>query len=262
MKAEIADQLRQGNEAKVKAAASWATLSRRFPGIDRKVVALPVPSSELGQYETWRERILAESDVLRRVEASLLRSEGQSARAKADKIPDPTLGVFTASEQGARERIYGVTFSMPIPSGTRSARYSQAMAQESAARQDVDLIKRELEAAIARDVEMASGAYENFRIATEGLKPWLRTRHKCNAPTNWVRPTSTVPAAFSTSGSDIGIECTAGACGHFADPLVTADRCTLDLGVGRKLNALVQHEAPGRSAGPSVKIVMNLSCSS
>ncbi|MCL8302837.1 MULTISPECIES: TolC family protein [Pseudomonas putida group] len=170
VKAEIADQLRQGNEAKVKAAASWATLSRRFPGIDRKVVALPVPSSELGQYETWRERILAESDVLRRVEASLLRSEGQSARAKADKIPDPTLGVFTASEQGARERIYGVTFSMPIPSGTRSARYSQAMAQESAARQDVDLIKRELEAAIARDVEMASGAYENFRIATEGAE--------------------------------------------------------------------------------------------
>jgi hypothetical protein len=119
-------------------------------------------------------------------EASLLKSEGQSARAKADKIPDPTLGVFTASEQGARERIYGVTFSMPIPSGTRSARYSQAMAQESA-RQDVDLIKRELEAAIASDVEMASGAYENFRIQ-RGLRPWLRTRHKC-APTNWVRLT-------------------------------------------------------------------------
>ncbi|WP_226342843.1 TolC family protein [Pseudomonas aeruginosa] len=57
----------------------------------------------------------------------------------------PTLGVFTASEQGNRERIYGVSFSMPIPSGSRSARYSQALAQENAAREDVDLAKRELE---------------------------------------------------------------------------------------------------------------------
>jgi outer membrane protein TolC len=116
----VAEQLRQGNEAKIKAAASWATLSRRFPGIERKVVDLPIPSAELGQYDTWRERILAESDVLRRVEASLLRNQGQSARAKADRVPDPTLGVFTASEQGNRERIYGVSFSMPIPSGSRS----------------------------------------------------------------------------------------------------------------------------------------------
>lgn len=35
---------------------------------------------------------------------------------------------------------------MPIPSGSRSARYSQALAQENAAREDVDLAKRELEA--------------------------------------------------------------------------------------------------------------------
>lgn len=170
VKAEIADQLRKGNEAKVKAAASWATLSRRFPGVDRKVVDLPLPSSEFGEYETWRERILAQSDVLRKMEATLKKNEGLSARAKADKVPDPTLGVFTASEQGNRERIYGVSISMPIPSGTRSARYSQAMAQESAARQDVDLAKRELEANIARDVELASGAYENYRIATEGAQ--------------------------------------------------------------------------------------------
>ena len=168
VKAEVAEQLRQGNEAKIKAAASWATLSRRFPGIERKVVDLPIPSAELGQYDTWRERILAESDVLRRVEASLLRNQGQSARAKADRVPDPTLGVFTASEQGNRERIYGVSFSMPIPSGSRSARYSQALAQENAAREDVDLAKRELEAGIARDVELASGAYESYLIAKDG----------------------------------------------------------------------------------------------
>jgi len=57
---------------------------------------------------------------------------------------------------------------MPIPSGSRSARYSQALAQENAAREDVDLAKRELEAGIARDVELASGAYESYLIAKDG----------------------------------------------------------------------------------------------
>lgn len=170
MKAEIAEQRRQSNDAKMKAAASWATLSRRFVGIERRMIDLPSPTSDLGRYDTWRERILAESDELRRIEATLSKSQGQAARAKADRVPDPTLGVFTASEQGNRERIYGVSLSVPIPSGTRSARYSQALAQESAARLDVDQVKQVVEANIARDFELASGAYENYLITKDGAQ--------------------------------------------------------------------------------------------
>lgn len=169
-RAEQAELLRQGNDAKVLAASSWGRLSNRFPGIERNKVALPVPSKELGDMESWRERILQESDELRRAEAAALKSQGQASRAKADKIPDPTLGLFTTSEQGSRERIYGVSVSMPIPSGTRSARYSQALSQEEAARQDAALVKRELEMRIARDVTQASGAYDSYLIAKDGAE--------------------------------------------------------------------------------------------
>ncbi|EQM72046.1 hypothetical protein L682_00065 [Aquipseudomonas alcaligenes OT 69] len=169
-RAEQAEQLRQGNDAKVRAASSWARLSNRFPGIERNKVELPTPSKELGELAIWRERILQESDELRRAQAIALKSQGQAVRAKADKIPDPTLGVFTTSEQGSRERIYGLSISMPIPSGSRSARYSQALSQEEMARQDAALVKRELETRVARDVALASGAYDSYVIAKEGAE--------------------------------------------------------------------------------------------
>ena len=178
-RAEQAELLRQGNDAKVLAASSWARLSNRFPGIERNKVALPVPSKELGDMESWRERILQESDELRRAEATALKSQGQASRAKADKIPDPTLGLFTTSEQGSRERIYGVSVSMPIPSGTRSARYSQALSQEEAARQDAALVKRELEMRIARDVTQASGAYDSYMIAKDGAEAMAQNGRRC-----------------------------------------------------------------------------------
>lgn len=169
-KAEQAEQLRMGNDAKVKAASSWARLSSRFPGIERNKIALPMPSKDLGDLASWSERILQESDELRRAEATRQKVQGQADRARADKLPDPTLGVFTTSEQGSRERIYGVSVSMPIPSGARSARYSQALSQEEAARQDVALVRRELETRVAQEVTLAAGAYESYLIAKDGAE--------------------------------------------------------------------------------------------
>jgi outer membrane protein TolC len=167
-RAEVSDQLRAGSDAKARAAATWAALSSKFPGVERARVELPTPTGDIGTPLTWKQRVLDQSDELRRVEASASKAQAQSARARADKIPDPTLGVFTNSEQGNRERIYGVSVSMPIPSGSRSARYSQALAQEEAARHDISLIRRQVEASVAQNLAMAEGAYESYLLAREG----------------------------------------------------------------------------------------------
>ncbi len=172
--AELADQRRQTNEAKVLVSSTWARLSGRFPGLPRDKMALPQPIKDLGSELTWRERILAESDEIRRINATFLKSQGQSARAKADKLPDPTLGVFTTSEQGNRERLYGVSVSMPIPSGARSARYSRALAQEEAARLDAELVRRQAEANVARDYAVAVGAFDSFTMAQDGAQAMAR----------------------------------------------------------------------------------------
>ena len=95
-------------------------------------------------------------------------AQAQADRARADRVPDPTFGVYTASEVGGRERISGITLSIPLPGGLRDSRSSKALAAVEVARNAVDLKKRELETEIASALVTARGAYESLQIANEG----------------------------------------------------------------------------------------------
>jgi outer membrane protein TolC len=63
---------------------------------------------------------LAASDVARaRVDVE---------RARADRVPDPVIGLKFANERGGAERIVGVTFSVPLPGGRRAGELARATA--------------------------------------------------------------------------------------------------------------------------------------
>jgi len=166
--AELAEQKRMDNDAKTQAAAAWARLSARFPGINRQSVLLPSPMLIAEDEARWRDRIIAESDELKVVQTQLRIAQAQADRAQADRVPDPTFGVYTASEVGGRERISGVTLSIPLPGGLRDSRSSKALAAVEVARNAVDLKKRELETEIASALVTARGTYESLQIANEG----------------------------------------------------------------------------------------------
>ncbi len=167
-RAELADQKRLENDAKTLASVAWSRLSARFPGLMRQAPTLPAPLAIGESAAFWRDRILASSDKLKLAQAQMRSAQSRAERARANKIPDPTLGVFTASEIGGRERISGVTISIPIPGGIRDARSEQALAAVEVSRQETDLIKRQLEADIASAVATARGAYDSLQIANEG----------------------------------------------------------------------------------------------
>ena len=167
-RAELAEFRRLDNDAKTQAAATWSRLATRFPGLQRQIQALPTPSP-LGENAVfWRDRILAESDELKVVQAQVRTAQSQVERARADKIPDPTLGVYTASEIGGQERFAGVMISIPIPGGVRDARHAKAIAVVGVSRQDLELKRRQLETEIASAITIARGAYDSLRIANEG----------------------------------------------------------------------------------------------
>ena len=167
-RAELAEFRRLDNDAKTQAAATWSRLSTRFPGLQRQIQALPTPSP-LGENAVfWRDRILAESDELKVVQAQVRTAQSQVERARADKIPDPTLGVYTASEIGGQERFAGVMISIPIPGGVRDARHAKAIAVVGVSRQELELKRRQLETEIASAITIARGAYDSLRIANEG----------------------------------------------------------------------------------------------
>ena len=166
--AELAEQRRMDNDARTQASAAWARLSVRFPGINRQRMALPSPMLIAEDEALWRDRIMAESDELKVAQTLMRIAQAQADRAQADRVPDPTFGVYTASEVGGRERISGITLSIPLPGGLRDSRSAKALAAVEVARNAVDLKKRELETGIAGALVTARGAYESLQIANEG----------------------------------------------------------------------------------------------
>jgi outer membrane protein TolC len=167
-RAELAEQRRLDNDAKTQATTAWARLSTRYPGVKRQILALPAPLPIGEDAAPWRDRILAQSDELKVIQAQMQMAQAHAERARADKTPDPTLGGYTASEVGGNERIYGVTFSVPIPGGARDARNAKAIAAVEVSRREVELKQRELETAIAGAVATARGAYDSLQITNEG----------------------------------------------------------------------------------------------
>jgi cobalt-zinc-cadmium efflux system outer membrane protein len=167
-RAELAEQRRLDNDAKTQATTAWARLSTRFPGVKRQVMALPAPLLIGEDAAAWRDRILAQSDELKVIQAQMQMAQAHAERARADKIPDPTLGGYTASEVGGNERIYGVMLSVPIPGGARDARNARAIAVLEVSRREVEFKQRELETAIASAVATARGAYDSLQITNEG----------------------------------------------------------------------------------------------
>lgn len=168
VRAELAEQRRLDNDAKTQASAAWSRLSTRFPGINRQVIALPAPPPIVENAALWRDRILAESDELKVAQRAMQKAQAIAERARADKIPDPTFGLYTASEVGGRERIAGIMISIPIPGGARDSRSAKAIAEVEVRRHDVELKKRQLETEIASAVVTAQGAYDSLQIANEG----------------------------------------------------------------------------------------------
>jgi cobalt-zinc-cadmium efflux system outer membrane protein len=167
-RAELAEQRRLDNDAKTQTTAAWVRLSTRFPGANRQVIALPTPLPLGKNAAFWRDRILAESDELKVVQAQREKIQSHAERAHADKTPDPTLGVYTASEVGGREHLVGVTISIPIPGGVRDSRSAKAIAAVEVSRQEVELKKRQLETRIASAIVTAQGSYDSLQIANEG----------------------------------------------------------------------------------------------
>lgn len=52
----------------------------------------------------------------------------QAERARAERLPDPAVGVRVAQERGGLERIAGIYFSVPLPSGRAAAEADHAAA--------------------------------------------------------------------------------------------------------------------------------------
>jgi cobalt-zinc-cadmium efflux system outer membrane protein len=77
-----------------------------------------------------------------RVDAQRLRLAAD--RASRDRLPDPTVGLFSGRERAGAETISGVTFSMPFPSASRFHHATALVADAQTASDKVQLAEQQL----------------------------------------------------------------------------------------------------------------------
>lgn len=169
-RAELADQRRLENDAQTQLASAWSHLVAHFPGIPEQPTALPEPPPLRGETRLWQDHILANSDELKVIEEGLRIARATAERTHADRIPDPTVEVFAASEMGGNERLAGVMLNIPIPGSARSLRNDKAVAEIDVWREEVALKRRELEGRVAGDLAIARGALISLRMATDNAR--------------------------------------------------------------------------------------------
>jgi outer membrane protein TolC len=163
--AELAEQQRLCNDVNTAVNIAWARLQARFPTFKREFASLPNIAPLPAEAAFWYERIASESDELKIAEALSNKASAMRARAQADKTPDPTLGIYTASEVGGRERITGVMLSIPLPGAQRDSRAIKAAHSASAAQHELELKKRQLQAEVGANIATAQGQYQGWQLA-------------------------------------------------------------------------------------------------
>lgn len=179
--AEVTEIQRTASTAATLEAIAWEKFSARFPTAGLQPRALPLPRPVMFDAAWWLEHISAVSDQLVAAEADQTKAEASAERAKADRTPDPTFGVFTGSEAHGDEMLVGGTVSFPFPGERRTQQLHQQLAQVDVARARVESTRRELISRARVAFAGATGDYTRWRLAqsaTEAMNDNARIAQK------------------------------------------------------------------------------------
>lgn len=165
--AELAELARAASEQATQAAAAQTRLHGRFPSLTPARPRLSEPQPVKEDTAFWQQATFIHSHELRIPEAQLARAQAVAERARAEQMPDPTLGAYFTSEIGGHEKIIGASVSIPLPGKRRSLLADQAFATVETARLELAAKRRTLETEIAANVNLARGGYEVWLAANQ-----------------------------------------------------------------------------------------------
>ncbi len=130
------------------------TLAAIFPEIPLSAEPPPLadPQLPVQDVEVLRTLVIERSHEIRASEREAQRLSVVANRARADRIPDPTVGVRVFRERGGLERGVGVSLSVPLGWGYRGAGAQRASAEATAAEYDLAEVRRAIQAIADADV--------------------------------------------------------------------------------------------------------------
>lgn len=164
---DLAQARQQAAVATTAEAKALAALKIRYPSLPTEPRPLPEPAPLAASEAQWRERVLDAHPLLAAAAQGLRKAELGADRARADRTPDPTIGVFTSSEARRTERVLGISLSIPLGGTYREQAALEALNQVEVARAALERQRRDLELTVSAQVQEAIGGIERWRLAEQ-----------------------------------------------------------------------------------------------
>ncbi|HRH87056.1 MAG TPA: TolC family protein [Rubrivivax sp.] len=164
---DVAQARQQAVVSATAEAKALAALTIRYPSLAAEPRALPEPTPLTWGEAQWRDRVLEAHPLLTAATQGVRKAELAADRARADRTPDPTVGVFTSSEASRTERVVGISLSIPLGGTYREQASLEALKQVEVARAALERQRRELELAVSGQVQEALGSLERWRLAEQ-----------------------------------------------------------------------------------------------
>ena len=148
-------------QAQADADTAKLALSSAFPDLPLPAtVHLPAAPTALdGSDTSWVELIQQRSHEIGTAAAIARKKDAEARRARADRLPDPQIGLRMVSDRGGREQAFGVTVTMPLGVSYRAAEAAAAGADAMGAEADLAMTRRDVGRDARQVVTLARARY-------------------------------------------------------------------------------------------------------
>ncbi len=150
-------------QAEGRQAVAEAELKARFPELPAPGDATADPVLPPGGEADWIEHTLEHNHELLALQRAGERLRLVTRRTEANRMPDPSLGLRYANEQGGDENLFGVSISLPLPGAGRSAQARAWAGQAEAMTEQEAALRRRLTAQAAGNWLRASAGVDSWR---------------------------------------------------------------------------------------------------
>ncbi len=159
------------HQAQLRAQLARNDLQRQFPAIQLPEKLPPAtPQSIERDLAFWKERVLEHNHELGVAREQSRVQQLLAQRSRADRLPDPTVGVSYAKEASGSEKVMGVYVSVPLSFGLRSAT-AEGVAQQAAIAADQETFsKHRIEGDIYAIHTQAVSSYNTWQQAHEAAQ--------------------------------------------------------------------------------------------
>jgi outer membrane protein TolC len=156
------------HQAQLRALLAANDLTRQFPAIHLPETLTPsTPEAIEHDYTFWKTRIFDDNHELGMVQAQKQVQHLLAERSRADRIPDPTVGMRYSNEMGGNEKVAGVYLTVPLSFGQRSAVADGATQQAAIAADQEAFVTQRIEGDIYAAHTQAVKSFDTWQQAHE-----------------------------------------------------------------------------------------------